>query len=86
MPEETPNTDIFHTVKIQKHFPNDHKYHKILNESNVKTSYSRMSNIKSIINMHYKEAITEKKKEPAECNKQNVKKNLITFFRTNAKL
>ena len=53
---------------IQKHFPNEHKYHKIFNKNNVKISYSCMTNIKSIINMHNKEVITEKKTEAAKCN------------------
>ena len=53
---------------IQKHFPNEHKYHKIFNKNNVKISYSCMANIKSIINMHNKEVITEKKTEAAKCN------------------
>ena len=45
---------------IQKHFPNNHKYHKIFNKNNVKVSYSSMTNIKSVINMHNKKVITEK--------------------------
>ena len=46
---------------IQKYFPNNHKYHKVFNKNNVKIIYSSMENIKSIINIHNKEVITEKK-------------------------
>ena len=35
-----------------KHFPQDHKFHKIFNRNNIKVSYSCMSNIKSAINSH----------------------------------
>ena len=39
---------------IQKPFPNNHKYHKIFNQNNVKISYGCTANIKSIINIHNK--------------------------------
>lgn len=42
---------------INKHFPEQHKYHKIFNKNNVKVSYSCMPNMKSIINMHNKKII-----------------------------
>ena len=45
---------------IQKYFPNNRKYHKVFNKNNVKIIYSSMENIKSIINVHNKEVITEK--------------------------
>ena len=48
---------------IQKHFPNNRKYHKVLNKNNVKISYGCMANVKSIINMQNKEVITEEKKQ-----------------------
>ena len=35
-----------------KHFPGDHKFHKIFNRNNIKVSYSCMPNIKSAINSH----------------------------------
>ena len=41
---------------------------KYLTKNNVKISYSCMENIKSIINMHNKEIITEKKTESLKCN------------------
>ena len=47
----TTSVNIFFLL-IQKHFPNNHKYHKIFNKNNVKISDSCMANIKSIINMH----------------------------------
>ena len=34
----------------EKHFPGDHKFHKIFNRNNIKVSYSCMPNIKSVIN------------------------------------
>ena len=55
------NIGEYFLLLIQKHFPNNHKYHKIFNKNNVKISYSCMANIKSIINMHNKGVITEKK-------------------------
>ena len=37
---------------LQKHFPRHHKYYKLFNKNNVKTSYSCMSNMKSVIQNH----------------------------------
>ena len=38
---------------IDKHFlPRHHRYHKLLNRNNVKTSYSCMSNMAAIISSH----------------------------------
>ena len=37
---------------IKKHFPRQHKFHKIFNKNNVKISYSCMPNMKSVINGH----------------------------------
>ena len=37
---------------LDKHFPQDHNFHKIFNRNNIKVSYSCMSNIKSAINSH----------------------------------
>ena len=53
---------------MQKHFPNDQKYQKIFSKNNVKISYSCVANIKSVINIHNKEVITEKKTETAKYN------------------
>ena len=53
---------------IEKHFPNSHEYQKIFNKKNLKISHTCMANIKSIINMHSKEVIMEKKTEAVKCN------------------
>ena len=37
---------------IYKYFPQDHKFHKVFNRSNMKVSYSCMQNIKSAISFH----------------------------------
>ncbi len=37
---------------IDKHFPPNHKLHKIFNRNTVKVSYSCMNNVKSIISKH----------------------------------
>ena len=77
------NIGKYFLLLTQKHFPNNHKYHKIFNKNNEKISYSCMANIKSVINMHNKEVITGK-------TAQAVKYNCINkpgwSFPTNAKL
>ena len=65
----SPTTSVNFFLLIQKHFPNNHKYHKIFNKNNVKISYSCMANIKSIINMHNKEVSTGKKTQAYCINK-----------------
>ena len=40
------NVGKYFLLLIQKHFPNNHKYHKIFNKNNVKINYSCMANIK----------------------------------------
>lgn len=37
---------------IDKHFPNNHRYHKLFNRNSIKVSYSCTSNMKSIIDKH----------------------------------
>ncbi len=37
---------------IDKHFPHNHKLHKIFNRNTVKISYSCMNNVESIISKH----------------------------------
>ena len=56
------NISKYFFLLIQNYFPNNHRY-KIFNKNNVKISYNCMANIKSIIKMHDKEVITEKKKK-----------------------
>ena len=43
---------------VKKHFPRQHKFHKIFNKNNVKVSYSCMPNIKSKIDAHNKRILT----------------------------
>ena len=62
------NIGKYFLLLIQKHFPRNHKYHKIFNKNDVKISYSCIANTKSIINMHNKEVITEKKTQAVKCN------------------
>ena len=62
------NIDKNFLLLIQKHFPNNHKYHKIFKKNNVKIIHRCMANIKSIINMHNKEVIMEKKKQSVKCH------------------
>ena len=40
-----------------KHFPRDHKFHKIFHKNNIKVSYSCMPNVKSAINSHSREIL-----------------------------
>ena len=42
---------------IEKHFPKNHRYHKIINKNTVKVSYSCMKNIENIIKSHNKELL-----------------------------
>lgn len=42
---------------IDRHFPQDHRYHKLYNRKTVKLSYSCMSNLKSIIQGHNRKII-----------------------------
>ena len=42
---------------VKRHFPSNHKFHKIFNKNNLKVSYSCMPNMNSIINAHNKTVI-----------------------------
>ena len=42
---------------IKKHFPKEHKFHKIFNRNTLKLSYSCMPNIKTKINAHNREIL-----------------------------
>ena len=53
---------------IDKHFPKEHKYHRLFNRNNVKVSYSCTKNMKSIITNNNKSILNKE-------NQQN-KKNL----------
>ena len=77
------NIGKYFLLLMQKHFPNNHKYQRIFSKNNVKISYSCVACIKSIINLHNKEVITEKKTQPINCIGIN---KLDCPFPTNAKL
>ena len=53
---------------IPKHFPRNHKYHKLFNKNNIKISYSCMPNVTSIINSHNKRIIEKNNKNARKCN------------------
>ena len=57
---------------IDKHFPLDHKFHKIFSRNNIKVSYNCMPNIKSAIYSHNKKIL-----HPS-VNNQSRKCNCIT--------
>ena len=44
---------------IDKHFPKDHKFHKIFNRNTVKVSYSCTKNVKTIINNHNRKILKD---------------------------
>ena len=45
---------------LNKHFPKNHKFHKLFNKNNVKVSYGCMTNVNSVINAHNKKILVEK--------------------------
>ena len=44
---------------IDKHFPRDHRYHRIFNRHNVRLSYSCTPNMQTIISSHNKKLLSE---------------------------
>ena len=57
---------------INKHFPPQHKFHKILNKNSIKTSYSCMPNMKAIITGHNKKLLEKKSSQQSKpCNCKN---------------
>ena len=57
---------------IRKHFPADHKFHKIFNFNNIKISYSCTPNIKNVIQQHNSKNLQSPKiKETKPCNCRN---------------
>ena len=56
---------------LDKHFPQDHKFHKIFNRNNIEVSYSCMPNIKSAINSHNRKIL------PSPVNNQSRTCNCI---------
>ena len=52
------NIGSFFLKLVQRHFPRQHKFHKIFNKNNVKVSYSCMPNMKAVINGHNKKLLS----------------------------
>ena len=59
---------------IDKHFPKDHKFHKIFNRNTIKLSYSCMPNMKTIITNHNKKIMNCETTNTNEVNKTNNEK------------
>ena len=62
------NIGKYFLLLIQKHFSNNHKYHEMFSKNNLNISYSCRVNIKSIINIHNKDVVTEKKTQEINFN------------------
>ena len=63
------NIGRFFLNLVQRHFPRQHKFHKIFNKNNVKVSYSCMPNMKAVINGHNKKLLTPLSDNPTRtCN------------------
>ena len=61
---------------ISKHFPKEHKYHKLFNRNTIKVSYSCLPNMKSIIIGHNNKILNEEQQEnindkKKQCNCRN---------------
>ena len=62
---------MFFLQLIKKHFPKEHKFHKIFNRNTLKLSYSCMPNIKTKINAHNREILRNTlSKNAKQCNCQ----------------
>ena len=56
---------------VIKHFPRDHKYHRIFNENTIKLSYCTMDNMASMIMQHNAKVLSEPVPEKkSNCNCQ----------------
>ena len=54
---------------IDKHFPRNHRYHKLFNRNNVKVSYSCMKNMAAIISSHNHKVLSPRPTQaPRQCN------------------
>ena len=54
---------------VDKHFPHHHRYHKLFNRNNIKTSYSCMGNMATIISRHNAKILNPAPAEdPCTCN------------------
>ena len=54
---------------IEKHFPADHKLHKIFNKNSIKVSYSCMKNMNAILKSHNSKVINKSKQPDAQPRK-----------------
>ena len=55
---------------IGRHFPKDHKYHKLFNRNTIKISYSCMNNMADRIKGHNNK-ILKQQQQPAQQNNNN---------------
>ena len=54
---------------VDKHFPRNHRYHKLFNRNNVKVSYSCMKNMAAIISSHNHKVLSPRPtQDPRQCN------------------
>ena len=56
---------------IKKHFPRDHKLHKIFNRNTLKLSYSCMSSMSRVIKQHNYKVLSTTKSVDRLCNCRN---------------
>ena len=59
---------------VKKHFPPNHKYHKLFNKNNIKVSYSCMDNMESKIKNHNRKVLydnNEKSQKRCNCHKKD---------------
>ena len=56
---------------VKKHFPRDHKLHKIFNTNTLKLSYSCMSTMSSVTKQHYYKVLLTTKNVDRLCNCRN---------------
>jgi hypothetical protein len=54
------NIGIRFLKSVAKHFPANHKFHKIFNKNSLKISYCCMPNVGSLINKHNSQTLSEK--------------------------
>ena len=59
---------------LDKHFPKDHKYHKLFNRNTIKISYSCLPNMKNIISGHNNKILNNEEKDPEEKKTCNCRK------------
>ena len=57
---------------IVKHFPKDHRYHKIFNKNTIKLSYSCMQNMANVITKHNNKLLFQSFEQPTQiCNSRD---------------